>query len=322
MSVVAYPFPHLSTLGEEDLAPKRKRKDLGREICLNETADILRALQEQHRRLAAAVSTRARSVGSFNQVLHSQSIGTSDSFNRTSFRDILSSATLSSSLHHAAFLDSTSPQALIPLHMEETSTYVDCNHAYAEMMRVSRDVIIRGCKPSILMARTTFLRLVGLTSLAERYKTILVRNVPRYSPRGAYDGIISVEYEVCSHPLQPGKRVRVPKFLRLVMLNLRTFSSQTTAVPEPSVDTSFRAGGSDAKREEDAFCESLLAPESFVSQTNCDAKAMTTCVSTTSAPGICRLLRSVAHHLLPLCWWSHCLNSQLSPHPIRGAPHG
>ena len=110
------------------------------------------------------------------------------------------------------------------------------------MVHLRRDALIHGVKPSLVMAHATFARMMGLLPLVESYQTILVRNIPKYSPRGTYDGVMTVEYETQQHPSQPGKRVRVPKFFRLVVLNVRLFpvpsSGLQAACPVESLDTS------------------------------------------------------------------------------------
>jgi len=208
------------------------RKRLGRDLCLQETATVLRALQTEYDRLQT-LAKRPKREASWTTHRPQPMPG---------FRDLVSHALRSRHLHLSSFVESDVARLLMPFNLDRNSIFVDCNEYYSQTLGLTRESVIRGARVSQLISPTNFLRIVSALPVLAVRPILCVRNVPAYSQNSTYDAIISVEFEDESCPSAADSVVvspRKPKFLQMLFVNARPLQvpSAIVAVAPPVAST-------------------------------------------------------------------------------------
>ena len=255
-----------------------KRKRLGRDRCLNETASLLRALQSEYARLQLLAKRRRCDPSPDLSKSPESGPGTdgSDASNLASlerkqrrrqppvFRDVLSRAIVTQHLHSSAFVNCDVIRLLVPFNLDLQSTVVDCSISYAHWLGYCRDSLVSGARVIEVVAPTNFQRILDVLPMFAQCPVLSVRNVPNYLLNTTCDIVASLEHEqsAAGH----GPRSGTPrKLLQMMFMALRpldvssavavgTHSSGATRLQDMVVDDT----GGDATSSPSSTCK--LAP--------------------------------------------------------------
>jgi len=190
------------------------RKRLGRDLCLQETSILLRALKSEYHRLqteAKRLKNSHHDPGATSTVPDS-----SRSPQQPCIRDFLSHAIVAHHMHLSSFVNSDVARFIVPFQLDQRSIFLDCSNSFAEHMGQCRDVLIRDSRLSHVLAPTSFQRLFGVLSVLTKYPVVTLRNVPGYVSNTLCDVVASVEHDESRSGADSSR-----KLLQMIFVNVR-----------------------------------------------------------------------------------------------------
>jgi len=197
----------------DSLSEKLKKRKFSQSTAsiLDRTVNCLRNLKRQKKAMGVELKIQKTALSGARQVMQ---------------------AALNSALHARWFLNTSEPRVLLPINVTATSTFIDCNESYAELVQVTRHDILEGKLPITQLVKShTLERLAWAMPVLLLYGAMECHNVPcvlvcdmlamiiyEDGSTGLQRPVLSSTAAVVPSSVSPSESVRRPKYIQVIGL--------------------------------------------------------------------------------------------------------